>query len=576
MNTFRIWLTLCLAAVGFALFAGPAAAAPLAPTAQISAPADGQTYAVGQPVPTAFSCTEGTGGPGLISCTDSHNGVGSPDTGSGSTGSGTLDTATAGPHSYSVTATSLDTQATIFTIHYSVAPPTVQISAPVDDQTYSVGQSVPTAFSCTDGTSGPGLDSCSDSHNGVGSADTGSGSTGSGTLDTTTPGEHAYTVTATSQDTLTAMATIHYTVAAAPIAQIRSPADGQTYAAGQQVPTAFRCADGTGGPGTTCTDSNGATDGSGSLDTSLGGTHAYTVTAVSQDGQKAKATIHYTVVAQSPTVSITQPVDNGNYFWQSLPAAAFSCAPAFGTTLQSCTANVDGNAITDGAALPNGLGLHTVTVTASDADGQTASQTIKYTASLTLVPPVSIVTPAAGAKYYLQQVVNASYSCLATKTGAALKSCVGTVAAGRPIDTRTLGKHLFTVKATDANGQSTAEIVSYAVVPTTNRFSLSGLKADVHGVTQLVVKLPGPGVIAVQASAWSAGGPRALRRHFTYAGLRRNAKAAGAMKLSLKPGARGRTLLKASGAKPVISLSVTYTPVGAKPHTVRPKPLSIH
>jgi hypothetical protein len=57
--------------------------------------------------------------------------------------------------------------------------------------------------------------------------------------------------------------------------------------------------------------------------------------------------------------------------------------------------------------------------------------------------------------------------------------------------------------------------------------------------------------------------------------VRRRATAAGALKLSLRPGARGRALLKAPGARPLISLSVTYTPTGAPSRTVRLKPLHV-
>lgn len=88
--------------------------------------------------------------------------------------------------------------------------PLASIAAPADGGIYTVGEAVPTSFSCTEGTSGPGLASCNDS-----SATSTTGG-GSGQLDTSTVGAHTYTVTATSKDGSKTSASIGYTVTSAP------------------------------------------------------------------------------------------------------------------------------------------------------------------------------------------------------------------------------------------------------------------------------------------------------------------------------------------------------------------------
>lgn len=86
------------------------------PSAAISTPGAGGTYVAGQSVATAFSCSEGAGGPGMSSCTDS-NGI---KTGSG--GFAHLDTSTVGPHTYSVIAVSEDGLTGSTAIDYTVTP----------------------------------------------------------------------------------------------------------------------------------------------------------------------------------------------------------------------------------------------------------------------------------------------------------------------------------------------------------------------------------------------------------------------------------------------------------------------
>lgn len=93
------------------------------PSASV-APAGGSTYALGQAVPTAFSCSEGAGGPGLSSCDDSNGAK------SKSGGAGLLDTSTTGRHVYTVTAVSKDGLTGSTSIGYSVVPEPIPPNEP--------------------------------------------------------------------------------------------------------------------------------------------------------------------------------------------------------------------------------------------------------------------------------------------------------------------------------------------------------------------------------------------------------------------------------------------------------------
>jgi 6-phosphogluconolactonase (cycloisomerase 2 family) len=187
---------------------------------------------------------------------------------------------------------------------FSGAPPVAAISSPASGQSYNQGQSVTTSFSCSDT---PATASCDDSDG----TDTASG--GSGTLNTSTPGTFTYTVTATGQDGQTATTSITYTVAAPPSVTITTPANNASYTQGQVVDASYSCADGQFAPGlvsgTGCT---GTVANGSAIDTSTPGTHTFTVTATSLDGQTTAQTNTYTVTAvHTPNLADLKIAING-------------------------------------------------------------------------------------------------------------------------------------------------------------------------------------------------------------------------------------------------------------------------
>jgi 6-phosphogluconolactonase (cycloisomerase 2 family) len=176
----------------------------------------------------------------------------------------------------------------------------------------------------------------------------------------------------------------------APAASITVPAQGATFSAGQSVATSFSCADATDAPGiSSCTDSNGATAGSGKLDTSTVGQHTYTVTATSADGQTHTSSLTYAVTGPPPSVTLTAPASDATYSLHQTVTVEYSCQDGTGGPgVTSCSGTM-----ADGTRLATGVaGTFSFTVTAISGDGQKTVRTIGYSVSPTVATPNNTLT----------------------------------------------------------------------------------------------------------------------------------------------------------------------------------------
>ena len=197
-------------------------------------------------------------------------------------------------------------QASLVIIYQSAAPPTASITTPAEGAVYTEGQTVDASYTCTEGTGGPGLKPGSEGCSGTVAK--------GGAVETSTPGEHHFTVTATSKDGLSKAQTVSYTVGAPPTASITTPAEGAVYTEGQTVDASYTCTEGTGGPGLKpgSEGCSGTVAKGGAVETSTPGEHHFTVTATSKDGLSTAQTVTYTVAAPSFTIEKEQEIEGSN------------------------------------------------------------------------------------------------------------------------------------------------------------------------------------------------------------------------------------------------------------------------
>ena len=357
--------------------------------------------------------------------------------------------------------------------------------------------------------------------------------------------------------------------AADPTATIGSPSDGAVYLVGQNVASSFSCTDGLGGPGiSTCLDQGNASSGH-QIDTSTAGTHTFTVTATSSDGQSGHSSVSYTVAA-APSASIGGPASGGVYaVGQSLPTT-FSCTEgAHGPGIISCT---DSNGAGGGAGHldTTTAGAHGYTVTAKSGDGGTASASVSYTVARG--PSVSISSPAGGARYVFGHTVHANFSCTDGASGPGISACAGTTRNGSEIDTTKPGEHTFSVTATSGDGQAMTKSVTYTVLP--NNRHVEKFKPKPSGTFTLTVTVPGPGRVDILETAWNdnlAAAAKVLNpapHRFVFARGHAIAKRAQTLRITVKPNARGRRLVAHHSYLVTLRIWVSFTPRGGRQHNI--------
>ena len=275
-------------------------------------------------------------------------------------------------------------------------------------------------------------------------------------INTSTPGAQTFAVSATDSNGNSALQVATYTVSgtAAPAITITTPGANTIYGLNEVVVASYSCAASSG----TIVACAGPVANGAAINTSSLGAQGFTVSALDSNGNSATQSVTYFVSNPPPTITITSPTSRIYGLFQ-IVNAQYSCTDP-SVPVVTCTGSVANGAPIDTTS----LGPKTFTVTASDANGDGASQTVTYLVS-DLTPPAIVISSPTDGSYGLNQTVQAAYSC--TDPLATVTSCTGTVPNGANIDTSSIGPQLFEVTATNNQGDFDAQHVNYSVVPIT-------------------------------------------------------------------------------------------------------------
>ena len=177
---------------------------------------------------------------------------------------------------------------------------------------------------------------------------------------------------------------------------------------------------------------------------------------------------------QGGVATVSFPVryqDGGGLGAKTLSLTASTTLPGGSATPGATTMQVQPNGtqtMNVNIAVPAAaaLGDYKVTLTASNGSpATTRSNTGTLTVADQVSPTVRISTPPNGSTFTFGQSIAADYGCTDQTNASGVKTCVGPVANGARINTRSLGSKLFTVNASDNAGNTSAATTTYKIKP---------------------------------------------------------------------------------------------------------------